>query len=139
MRQEVELMKSLKDKSPYMVRYVDDDEDEDGISIFMEYFDNTLLDLIEKKKAEEEKGGEGRFSDLEICDFLIHIASGFVHNTHFYITKIPYTEPLLLTPSPFFFSSLDSISSTISPHPFSIETSKVTIFLSRRRKKRDNI
>ena len=87
MRQEVELMKELKEKSPFMVRYVDDDEDEEGISIYMEYFENTLLDLIEKKREKKgEEGEEGRFSDLEICGFIAQIAEGFVYLIDMYIS-----------------------------------------------------
>ena len=73
MRAEIELMQQLTNLScPYIVKYVDDDEDENSISLYMEYFEYSLNDLIKRKKANGKP-----FSDIRICDYVLQIAEGY--------------------------------------------------------------
>ncbi len=72
MRAEIELMQQLTNMScPYIVKYVDDDEDEDSISLYMEYFEYSLNDLLKRKKAKGKP-----FSDLRICEYVLQVAEG---------------------------------------------------------------
>ena len=72
MRAEIELMQQLTSLScPYIVKYIDDDEDDDSISLYMEYFESSLHDLIKGKKAKGKP-----FSDLRICEYILQVAEG---------------------------------------------------------------
>ena len=74
MRAEIELMRNLTSLGcGYVVKYVDESEDNESISLYMEYFECSLLDLIRGKR---ERGKI--FSDLRICDYIMQIAQGFV-------------------------------------------------------------
>mmetsp|Transcript_5744 Transcript_5744/g.16310 ORF Transcript_5744/g.16310 Transcript_5744/m.16310 type:complete len:231 (+) Transcript_5744:227-919(+) len=78
MRSEIDLMRQLLDTPcKNIVSYVDDYEDDSCISLFIEYFETNLQDVIQERKA-----SGGHFSDQEICDILLHVAEGlqFFHN-----------------------------------------------------------
>tara|TARA_R110002050_G_scaffold189394_3_gene323961 strand:- start:676 stop:1263 length:588 start_codon:yes stop_codon:yes gene_type:complete len=78
MRSEIEMMRQVTQMScPYIVKYVDDEEDAESISVFMEYFSLSLRDLILTRKSRREA-----FSDREIVHFMVSVAKGleFLHN-----------------------------------------------------------
>jgi hypothetical protein len=78
-RADVELMRELTSmRCPNVVRYVDDDEDEEAIYLYLEYFEWSLNDLIQKKKRLNKS-----FSEVKVCEYAIQIAQGYVE--HFFI------------------------------------------------------
>jgi hypothetical protein len=79
MRKEIELLRQLTSLAcPYVVRYVDDDEDVDAISLYTEYFEKSLFELIQKKKQQGKA-----FSDLKICEYITQIAQGWAFEIAF--------------------------------------------------------